>query len=50
VTINELLTMVNIALGNDALSACPAGDSNQDGEITVNEILAAVSNSLDGCP
>jgi len=42
--------MVNIALGNDALSDCEPGDSNHDGEITVNEILVAVNNALDGCP
>lgn len=50
VTINELLTMVNIALGTASISDCEAGDANQDGEITVNEILAAVNNALGGCP
>ena len=49
VTINELLTMVNIALGNASLADCEPGDVNQDGEITVNEILAAVNNALGGC-
>ena len=50
VTVNELLTMVNIALGNVAVSDCEPGDSNHDGEITVNEIVAAVNNALSGCP
>jgi hypothetical protein len=50
VTVNELLTMVNIALGNADVSTCTAGDTNQDGEITINEILAAVNNALNGCP
>ena len=50
VTINEVLTLVNIALGNVAVTDCEPGDSNHDGEITVNEILAAVNNALGGCP
>jgi hypothetical protein len=49
VTINELLIMVNIALGTASLSDCEPGDANQDGEITVNEILVAVNNALNGC-
>jgi hypothetical protein len=49
VTIDELLTMVNIALDTAALSDCEPGDANQDGEITVNEILVAVNNALNGC-
>ena len=49
VTIDELLTMVNIALGSAAPADCEPGDVNRDGEITVNEILAAVNNALDGC-
>jgi len=50
VTINEIITMVNIALGNSPVSDCPAGDANGDGEITVNEIIAAVNNTLTACP
>jgi cysteine-rich repeat protein len=50
VTIDELLTMVNIALGTTAVSACVVGDGDQDGAITVDEILVAVNNALDGCP
>jgi len=42
VTVDELVTMVNIALGSTETSECTAGDTNQDGEITVNEIIAAV--------
>lgn len=47
VTIDELLTMVNIALGYPG--NCPAGDANHDGQITVDEILAAVNNALGSC-
>ncbi len=50
VTINELIVMVNIALGTQDVSACEAGDANMDGMITVNEIIAGVNNSLNGCP
>jgi len=50
VTINDLLLMVNIALGNAETSACPRGDRNHDGMITVDEILAAVNAALNGCP
>ena len=49
VSVDELITMVNIALGNTPASACMAGDANGDGEITVDEIIAAVSNALAGC-
>jgi len=49
VTVDEILTMVNVAVGNSAISACPPGDSNHDGEITVDEILAAVPKALNGC-
>jgi hypothetical protein len=49
VTVDELLTMVNIALGNANVSACTAGDANGNGQITVDEILTAVNNALNGC-
>jgi hypothetical protein len=50
VTVDELLLMVNIALGNVLVAECPVGDANSDGEITVDEILKAVINALSGCP
>ncbi|MFI5398464.1 MAG: matrixin family metalloprotease [Candidatus Binatia bacterium] len=49
VTVDELLTMVNIALGNATIAQCQAGDANGDGHITVDEILTAVNNALNGC-
>jgi hypothetical protein len=48
-TVDELLTMVNIAIGNAHVSACMAGDANRDGQITVDEILTAANNGLNGC-
>lgn len=49
VTVDELLSLVDIALGNAPPAECPAGDGNHDGQITVNEILTAVNNALNGC-
>jgi len=49
VTVDEILTMVNIAFGNTPVTACDAGDANHDGQITVDEILTAVNNALTGC-
>ena len=49
VSVDELLTMVNIALGTADVSTCLAGSANGDGEITVNEIVAGVNNALNGC-
>jgi hypothetical protein len=46
VTIDELLIMVNIALGAAPVTACLNGDVNCDGEITVDEIILSVSNAL----
>ena len=50
VTVDELLTMVNIALGNADISTCLAGDPNHDNQVTIDEILTAVGNALNGCP
>ncbi len=50
VTVDEIITLVNIALGNAALSSCTAGDANGDNQVTVDEIVAAVNNALNGCP
>jgi hypothetical protein len=41
--------MVNVALGNADVTTCEAGDADGDGEITIDELLAAVSNALYGC-
>jgi RHS repeat-associated protein len=49
VTVDELLTMVNIALGNLQVQACAAGDQNADGTVTIDEILTAVNHALNGC-
>ena len=50
VTIDDLLVMVNVALGNANVATCTAGDANHDGTIAITEIVAAVNNALTGCP
>jgi len=50
VTVDELLTMVNVALGSGDVTSCTAGDSVVDGRITVDELVEAVGNALNGCP
>jgi hypothetical protein len=49
VTVDEILTMVNIALGNLDVSSCQPGDANDDNQVTIDEILTAVNNALNGC-
>lgn len=50
VTVNEIIAMVNIALGSAPLSSCAVGDADHSDDITVNEIIAAVNNALGVCP
>jgi hypothetical protein len=50
VTVDEIVTMVNIALGLSEVSSCAAADPGGDGMVTVDEILTAVNNALNGCP
>jgi cysteine-rich repeat protein/predicted outer membrane repeat protein len=50
VTIEELIILVNIALGNAAVTACGAGDTDGDGTIAIDEIIRAVNTALSGCP
>lgn len=49
VTVDEIITGINIALGNTPLSSCPSFDSSGNGLVTVDELLHGVSNALNGC-
>src|SRR5262245_1228854 len=49
VTVDELITGVNIALDKLGLEACPTFDVNGDGHVTIDEIVLAVNNALTGC-
>ncbi len=48
VTVDELLTLVNISLGIKPVTACAIADTNCDGAISIYEIIGAVSNALGG--
>jgi len=46
VSVDELVLMVDVALGTVAVSQCAAGDTNHDGSITIDEIIRAVDVAL----
>jgi len=49
VSISEVLTGVNIALGTEPLSRCPSFDTDHNGVLAIQELLAAVLSAVDGC-
>ncbi|HSQ01559.1 MAG TPA: hypothetical protein VL049_30415 [Candidatus Dormibacteraeota bacterium] len=49
VAVNELITGVNIALGNSTVANCRSFDRNGDGSVSINELIAAVNAALNGC-
>ena len=49
VTIEELIALVRIALGEAAATTCAAGDGNGDGAVAIDELVLAVSRALNGC-
>jgi hypothetical protein len=50
VTVEELVTGINIALGSMSLDACIAADANVDLTVTIDELIRALNNALNGCP
>jgi streptogramin lyase len=50
VTISELISAVNIALGNTPIEACMNADAGRDGEVRINDLIIAVTSALQGCP
>jgi len=50
VAINELVVGVNIALGAASVQTCTAADRDDDGAVSIAELVAAVTNALRGCP
>jgi hypothetical protein len=50
VTVDEVLTGLNIALGLRQLDECAAMDANLDGIVTVDELITALTYALTGCP
>jgi hypothetical protein len=49
VAINELLSGVNILLGNAEMSACAGFDRDGDGHVSIDELIAGVNSALQGC-
>jgi len=50
VTIDELLTMVNIVLDTIGIAQCGRGDTDGNRTITVDEVIQAVTVAFSGCP
>jgi len=50
VTVDEVITLVNIALGTATVDTCAAGDADASGDVTVDEIVTTVTIALEGCP
>ncbi|MBI3782224.1 MAG: hypothetical protein HY270_02365 [Deltaproteobacteria bacterium] len=49
VTIDELVSGINIGLGDGDVTGCIAADVNRDGDVTIDELLAGTSSALQGC-
>lgn len=49
VTVDELVTAVDIALGNASPSICPRADSNSDASTDINDLIVCVQSALLGC-
>lgn len=49
VTVDELLTGVEIALDAMTLDTCVALDRNEDAAVSIDELTAAVNHTLSGC-
>jgi hypothetical protein len=50
VTISDLITGVQIVLGNLSLAFCPSIDTSGDGVVTVDELIGSINHALFGCP
>jgi hypothetical protein len=49
VDVAELVAGVNALLGRSGVFACPILDRNADGQITIDELVVAVDNAVEGC-
>ncbi len=50
ITVDELIVISSIALGNGSLARCITADADSDGMVTLAELVRSVDLSLDGCP
>ena len=49
VTVDEIIKGVNIALGDATLGTCPQFAVDDSGTVTINALIIAVNNLLNGC-
>ena len=49
VTVNEIQTAIRMALGEVPMMQCQSIDTNLDGQVSIDELLHAVSQLLSGC-
>lgn len=50
VMISDLVLGVSIALGNTPVRSCPTFDRSSDRQISIDELILAVTHALAGCP
>jgi len=50
VTIDEVVALVNAARGRAGAGICQSGDANFDNQITLDEVVSAIHNTVAGCP
>jgi hypothetical protein len=46
----DLIRALQVSLWRLPVSVCEEGDINRDGDISVDEVVAAVGSAMDGCP
>ena len=49
VSVTDILAGVNIALGTAPMETCTAVDLNDDGSVSIDELIRLVQRALDGC-
>ena len=49
ITIDDLITALNVAFDPAKLATCPSADHNGDGEVTIDDIILAVNAAVSGC-
>jgi hypothetical protein len=50
VTVDELITSVDIAMGGGDPAICPRADTDANGAVSTNELVRAVDRALTSCP
>jgi Putative Ig domain len=50
VQVDELVVCVDIGLGGRAATECPTLDDDENGDVSISELVGAVTSMLEGCP